>query len=88
MDFTQQACYHPKCPDNAYHASDPTPPNPISPSLFPALKSFARHLLHRRFTSSSFLPGAPPPSLEPTDDIHITTSLINYRSSLYSLGTL
>lgn len=88
MDFTPQACHHPKCPDNAYLASDPTPPSPVSPSLFPDLNPFTQHLLHRRFSASSFLPGAPPPSPEPTDDIHVTSSLINYRSSLYSLGTL
>ena len=88
MDLTPQACHHPKCPDNAYLASDPTPPNPVPPPPLPALKPFTRHLLHRRFTPSSFLTGAPPPSLEPTDDIHVTSSLIYYRSSLYSLGSL
>lgn len=88
MDFTPQACHHPKCPDNAYLAPDPTPPSPVSPSLFPALNTFTRDLLHRRFSPSSFLSGSTPPSPKPTDDIHVTSSLINYRSSLYSLGTL
>ena len=88
MDFTPQACHHPKCPDNAYLASDPTPPSSVSPSLFLSLNPFTRHLLHRRFRLSSFLFGSPPPSLKPTDYIHVTSSLINYRSSLYSLGTL
>lgn len=88
MDFTPQACHYPKCPDNAYLASDTTPPNTVPPSPFLALKPFTRHLLRRRFTPSSFLTGAPPPSLEPTDDIHVIYSLIYYRSSLYSLGTL